>query len=706
MGFHVAQHIAEIFDCRSVALYDAKTGEIFRGGVEDLPGVEEKLKQVVMQGANSRDDRRAGSVRAHRPRRPRHRSLALAGVEFSDGALQALLNLVAIAWERVRTEEAANRADAARQSEEFKSTLLDAIAHEFKTPLTSIKAASTTMLSDAPPLTPQTHELATIIDEEADRLTSLVTEAVRMSQIEAGKVRLDRQRVSLDLLLPAILAQFQARSDGRPLHYSAAPSLPELTVDPALISLALRQLIDNALKYSPPGSPVDISAARSNGNLEIRIADRGPGIPDNERERVFEKFYRRQAVKERVPGTGLGLHIAREILRAHGGDVAIPPGPGSAFCITIPVQLMNTGRILVVDDEPQIRRVLRASLSAQGYEIHEARTGEEALTAVREQRFDLILLDMNMPGLGGLETCRQIRAGSEVAIIMLTVRDSEPDKVAALDAGADDYVTKPFGMPELSARIRAALRRLPTAAESGAESVQLGAIEVNLATRRVISSSRRSPPDAQRIRLAALLAVESQRAHSARPPAASRVGTRLRGSSGIPTSFHQPVTKKDRARPLASLLYPYGTVGWLPFRPARNSDLIPYTILTAGLCLPYGFPDTLYLEIGYGSPFKIGLARSSRRAGIQFKAGDRRAPHRSGGDGERTEDGRGTRVRPGARPLAGDPSGSVSIGLGRSAGFRGISGATLCEDGQGSGGRSCGGYPPRAATRETWSKAS
>jgi two-component system KDP operon response regulator KdpE len=148
---------------------------------------------------------------------------------------------------------------------------------------------------------------------------------------------------------------------------------------------------------------------------------------------------------------------------------------------------VNTGRILVVDDEPQIRRVLRTALSAQGYEIHDARTGEEALEELREQRFDLILLDMNMPGIGGLETCRQIRASSEVAIIMLTVRDSEHDKVAALDAGADDYVTKPFGMPELSARIRAALRRLPTAAESGAESIRLGEVEVNLATRRVIS---------------------------------------------------------------------------------------------------------------------------------------------------------------------------------------------------------------------------
>jgi two-component system KDP operon response regulator KdpE len=148
---------------------------------------------------------------------------------------------------------------------------------------------------------------------------------------------------------------------------------------------------------------------------------------------------------------------------------------------------MSTGRILVVDDEPQIRRVLRATLTAQGYEVRDARTGEEALEAVRDSRFDLILLDMNMPGMGGLETCRAIRSSSEVAILMLTVRDSEQDKVAALDSGADDYITKPFGMPELLARIRAALRRLPTSPEPGPESIRLGEIEINLATRRVIS---------------------------------------------------------------------------------------------------------------------------------------------------------------------------------------------------------------------------
>lgn len=148
---------------------------------------------------------------------------------------------------------------------------------------------------------------------------------------------------------------------------------------------------------------------------------------------------------------------------------------------------MSQGRILVVDDEPQIRRVLRTTLTAQGYEVFDARTGEEALLAIRDHRFDLVLLDMNMPGMGGLAACREIRSGSEAAIIMLTVRNSEQDKVTALDAGADDYITKPFGMPELLARIRAALRRLPLAAGPSGEgaTVRLDGVEIDLAGRCV-----------------------------------------------------------------------------------------------------------------------------------------------------------------------------------------------------------------------------
>jgi two-component system KDP operon response regulator KdpE len=124
---------------------------------------------------------------------------------------------------------------------------------------------------------------------------------------------------------------------------------------------------------------------------------------------------------------------------------------------------MSSATILVVDDEPQIRRVMRTALAAQSYLILEAHTGEEALETMRHERPDLILLDVNMPGIGGLAACREIRAASDVPIIMLTVRNSERDKVSALDAGADDYVVKPFGVEELLARIRAALRRAPSA---------------------------------------------------------------------------------------------------------------------------------------------------------------------------------------------------------------------------------------------------
>jgi len=151
---------------------------------------------------------------------------------------------------------------------------------------------------------------------------------------------------------------------------------------------------------------------------------------------------------------------------------------------------MSAGRILVVDDDPQIRRVMRVTLTGRGYEVDDAKNGDTALEKIRAERFDLVLLDMNMPGIDGLETCREIRAQSEVAIIMLTVRDTEPDKVAALDAGADDYVTKPYKDAELLARIRAALRRSGTSQDVSGR-LTLGTAEIDFDTRRVTAARGR-----------------------------------------------------------------------------------------------------------------------------------------------------------------------------------------------------------------------
>jgi two-component system KDP operon response regulator KdpE len=143
---------------------------------------------------------------------------------------------------------------------------------------------------------------------------------------------------------------------------------------------------------------------------------------------------------------------------------------------------MRNPSILIVDDEPQIRRVIKAALSKQGYVVADARSGEAALDMIREERFDMVVLDRNMPGIGGLETCRSIRDTSDMGIIMLTVRKAEAERIEALDAGADDYVTKPFSMPELSARIRANLRRVPSASHAGAKVVRFGTVSVDLAT--------------------------------------------------------------------------------------------------------------------------------------------------------------------------------------------------------------------------------
>ena len=146
---------------------------------------------------------------------------------------------------------------------------------------------------------------------------------------------------------------------------------------------------------------------------------------------------------------------------------------------------MSNGKILVVDDEPQIRRMLRSALTKLGYVVADARNGEDALEKIRDERYDLITLDRSMPGMGGLAACREIRSRSDVGIIMLTVRKAELEKIEALDAGADDYVTKPFSMPELSARIRANLRRGALSPQEGPQVVTFDAIEVNLGTRHV-----------------------------------------------------------------------------------------------------------------------------------------------------------------------------------------------------------------------------
>lgn len=152
--------------------------------------------------------------------------------------------------------------------------------------------------------------------------------------------------------------------------------------------------------------------------------------------------------------------------------------------------MIHNRSVLVIDDEPQIRRVLRASLNTQGAVVVDAQNGEEALELLRQRTVDLVLLDLNMPGMGGFETCRAIRNAWDVPIIVLSVRDSDKDKVQALDAGADDYVSKPFSFDELMARIRAALRRCGFATDTVPKRVSVPGLDIDFGSRRVMAGGK------------------------------------------------------------------------------------------------------------------------------------------------------------------------------------------------------------------------
>ena len=339
IGKQIVEQIAQTFEFPAVALYERSTDEIYRAGFDGLPAVEAALREAAVRSQFSRDERNRLVITPIRLGRQPIGSLALRGSSLSDPALQSLVNLVAIWLERALSEEAVNRAAVATRSEELKSTLLDAIAHEFKTPLTSIKAVTTDLLSDpATLLEPRQRELISIADEGADRLSTLVTQAIQLARIEGGKFQLNRGIHFPSSLISAALRQVKSLADGREIKVSIAEDLPLVSVDARLVEMVIAHLLDNALKYSPPSSPISIGVRVNEGNVVIYVMDRGPGIPQAEQSRIFDKFYR-GTTEQNLKSTGMGLAIAREIIRAHGQEIQVSskPGEGSEFSFSLPL---------------------------------------------------------------------------------------------------------------------------------------------------------------------------------------------------------------------------------------------------------------------------------------------------------------------------------------------------------------------------------
>ena len=319
-----------------VVLHDVATGREYIGGPEDLRVPPQILTAALSGDIGSRTDALDTRFSVIRLGGKPAGVLGLKG-EISDTTVDAISNLIAIGLERVRTQEAENRAQAARQSEELKSTLLDAIAHEFKTPLTAIKAAITSVIGDQ--AIPETQrELLNIVDEEADRLNGLVTDAIETSRIEGGNFKLNLTEVQPGEIISSVIRQMGTRLQDRRIDVSAIPDGTPVTVDRELLQLALRQLFDNAVKYSPGFEGIRVGVERRDGSVVFWVADDGPGVPSADRDRVFNRFYRGSSQKHGVPGSGLGLAVVRQIARAHGGDAILADTQqrGARFEVIVP----------------------------------------------------------------------------------------------------------------------------------------------------------------------------------------------------------------------------------------------------------------------------------------------------------------------------------------------------------------------------------
>lgn len=333
----IAQQVAQVFDLQGVAIFDRLTDRIYRAGPHDIPVEDSKLRDAALQGTVFEDATAKTIVMPINLGGPPIGSLGIQGTSISEAALQSSASLAAITLERAHVQEVATRAEAARQSEELKSTLLDALAHEFKTPLTPIKAAVTSMLSDGCS-SPTHQELLHIINEEIDRLNTMLTEAIQMSRIEAGQVHLHRSPQSLSALAQSQLQRLAESLEGRKVTVEVPEDLPPVRVDPEFIGIVIWQLLNNAVRYTPPGSPLTLRARREGAEVVVSVADCGPGISEAEQQQIFQKFYRGKTHRERIPGTGVGLTIAQEIVRAHQGRIWVEsqPGKGAKFSFSVP----------------------------------------------------------------------------------------------------------------------------------------------------------------------------------------------------------------------------------------------------------------------------------------------------------------------------------------------------------------------------------
>ena len=334
----IPTQIVNAFEVGAAALYLVDKQKVYRSGPV-VPQLDtERLKSILARDEPVIDDVNNLCFLPVRMGLHPVGSLGISGTVLPRQTLEAIATLIAVAMEHARAVEQVGQTEAQREAEKLRTALLDAVTHALRTPLTSIKASVTNLISN-PNLAPgQRQELLTIINEESDRLNRLVGEAAEMARLDAGEVELNLEALPIDEVIKASLDRCKGPLDGREVRVKIDAGLPLVRMDVARAQEVLVHLIENANQYSPKDQPITITAESNGDFVTTSVADRGAGIDEQERQLIFEKFYRGKDQRYSVEGTGMGLPIAKAIVEAHGGTLSLTsqPGHGSVFCFTLP----------------------------------------------------------------------------------------------------------------------------------------------------------------------------------------------------------------------------------------------------------------------------------------------------------------------------------------------------------------------------------
>ena len=395
-----------------------------------------------------------------------------------------------------RTQQLERQAEQLKEMDQMKSRLFANISHEFRTPLTLIKGPVTELvktrkenlrLSDAQ-----------MINRNADRLLRLVNQLLDLSKLDAGNLELEPEAGDIHQFLRALAAAFSSHAEQRGMIYQIAIPQDALyaSFDHDKLEKIVYNLLSNAFKFTPDGCVVTINASYSNAQLELKVKDRGRGIAPEQLPYIFDRFYQTDSASTREQeGTGIGLALTKELVSLMDGEMSVQSesGKGTAFTVTLPLTAMaiteqevaekemftqhafeenivpekempvadgkrkqEVPMVLIVEDNADMRNFIQEQLNNE-YEILEAAHGQSGLDIAQQEIPDLIITDLMMPQMDGMELCEQLKTDertSHIPVIMLTAKAGQKHKIEGLETGADDYLTKPFDRQELQVRVK------------------------------------------------------------------------------------------------------------------------------------------------------------------------------------------------------------------------------------------------------------